>query len=249
MPTPVYDFTWKGQSAHDAFGVETLALGSVCVAERRDDSAAVAGRSGLVHRWDGAVEEVDQTLTVYLPYAQPGRTVAPFSQIRAWLKGYGRLTLSTEPGYYRLARLTDLIALDPVVDGFEDLKGAVIFRCDPYLYYASVPAQTLTEAGFLTNPGTAAAAPTIRVNATGDIDLMIGGQTVLLTDLTGAIILDCAAQEAYSEDANGLKTNLNDRMAGDFPLLKPGANAISWSLGEGAALTSVVINPAWRDEM
>ena len=150
MPTPVYDFTWKGQSAHDVYGVEeTLALGSVCVAERRDDSAAVAGRSGLVHRWDGAVEEVDQTLTVYLPYAQPGRTVAPFSQIRAWLKGYGRLTLSTEPGYYRLARLTDLIALDPVVDGFEDLKGQVIFRCDPYLYYTSAPAQTLTEAGFL----------------------------------------------------------------------------------------------------
>ena len=248
MPTPVYDFTWKGQSAHDVYGVETLALGSVCVAERRDDSAAVAGRSGLVHRWDGAVEEVDQTLTVYLPYAQPGRTVAAFSQIRAWLKGYGRLTLSTEPGYYRLARLADLIALDPVVEGFEDLKGQVIFRCDPYLYYTSAPAQTLAEAGFLTNPGTAAAAPTIRVNATGDIDLMIGGQTVLLTDLTGAIILDCAAQEAYSEDANGLKTNLNDRMAGDFPLLKPGANAISWSLGEGAALTSVVITPNWRDE-
>lgn len=248
MPTPVYDFTWKGQSAHDAFGVETLALGSVCVAERRDDSAAVAGRSGLVHRWDGAVEEVDQTLTVYLPYAQPGRTVAAFAQVRAWLKGYGRLTLSTEPGYYRLARLTDLIALDPVVEGFEDLKGQVIFRCDPYLYYTSAPAQTLTEAGFLTNPGTAAAAPTIRVNATGDIDLMIGGQTVLLTDLTGAIILDCAAQEAYSEDANGLKTNLNDHMAGDFPLLKPGANAVSWSLGEGAALTSVVITPNWRDE-
>lgn len=248
MPTPVYDFTWKGQSAHDAFGVETLALGSVCVAERRDDSAAVAGRSGLVHRWDGAVEEVDQTLTVYLPYAQPGRTVAAFAQVRAWLKGYGRLTLSTEPGRYRLARITDLIALDPVVEGFEDLKGQVIFRCDPYLYYTSAPAQTLTEAGFLTNPGTAAAAPTIRVNATGDIDLMIGGQTVLLTDLTGAIILDCAAQEAYSEDENGLKTNLNDHMAGDFPLLKPGANAVSWSLGEGAALTSVVITPNWRDE-
>ena len=248
MPTPVYDFTWKGQSAHDAFGVETLAMGSVCVAERRDDPAAVAGRSGLVHRWDGAVEEVDQTLTVYLPYAQPGRAVAPFSQIRAWLKGYGRLTLSTEPGRYRLARITDLIALDPVVEGFEDLKGQVIFRCDPYLYYTSAPAQTLAEAGFLTNPGTAAAAPTIRVNATGDIDLMIGGQTVLLTDLTGAIILDCAAQEAYSEDENGLKTNLNDHMAGDFPLLKPGANAVSWSLGEGAALTSVVITPNWRDE-
>lgn len=248
MPTPVYDFTWKGQSAHDVYGVETLALGSVCVAERRDDSAAVAGRSGLVHRWDGAVEEVDQTLTVYLPYAQPGRTVAPFSQIRAWLKGYGRLTLSTEPGYYRLARLTDLIALDPVVEGFEDLKGAVNFRCDPYLYHVSAPAQTLTAAAILTNPGTAAAAPTLTVTATGDVDLLIGGQTVLLTDLTGSIVLDCAAQEAYSVDASGVMTNLNDHMAGDFPLLKPGANAISWSLGEDAALTSVAITPNWRDE-
>ena len=183
MPTPVYDFTWKGQSAHDVYGVETLALGSVCVAERRDDSAAVAGRSGLVHRWDGAVEEVEQTVTLYLPYAQPGRTVAAFAQVRAWLKGYGRLTLSTEPGSYRLARITDLIALDPVVEGFDDLKGQVIFRCDPYLYHVSAPAQTLTAAAILTNPGTAAAAPTLTVTATGDVDLLIGGQNKTTTSL------------------------------------------------------------------
>lgn len=248
MATPVYDFSWKDKSAHDDFGVETLSLGSTCVAERRDETKTVAGRSGLVHDWDGATEEIDQTITVYLPYAQSGARTAAFSQVRAWLKGYGRLALSTEPGRYRMARITDLIALDPVVEGFDDLKGQIIFRCEPWLYHDDAPAQTLTEGAVVTNPGSAESAPKITVNATGDVDLMIAGQTVLLTDLTGRIILDCAAQEAYDEDENGLKTSLNDRMSGDFPMLKPGANTVSWSLGEDAALTSVEIEPHWRDE-
>lgn len=248
MATPVYDFSWKDKSAHDDFGVETLSLGSTCVAERRDSTKTVAGRSGLAHDWDGATEEIDQTITVYLPYSQSGSNTAAFAQVRAWLKGYGKLALSTEPGRYRMARITDLIALDPVVEGFDDLKGQIIFRCAPYLYHASAPAQTLTEGAVITNPGSAESAPKITVNATGDVDLMIAGQTVLLTDLTGRIILDCAAQEAYDEDENGLKTSLNDRMSGDFPMLKPGANTVSWSLGEDAALTSVEIEPHWRDE-
>ena len=44
-------------------------------------------------------------------------------------------------------------------------------------------------------------------------------------------------QEAYQG-----KTLLNDKMEGDFPVLKPGTNLISWSGG----VTRLVIQPNWR---
>ena len=75
----------------------------------------------------------------------------------------------------------------------------------------------------------------------------LGGQTVLLHGLSGQIVLDCALQEAYIL-SNGVYTNLNARMTGDFPLLPEGNVAVNWSLGDGASFESIVIQPRWRDE-
>lgn len=243
---PVYDFCWKGQSAFSDFGIVTLSVGSTVIAERRDDPQTVPGRSGLVHDQDGAVEEIDRQVTIYLPYEQGG-TVAALSAVRAWLKGYGALTLSTIPNRYMMAWITDQVALEPVVEGFAELKGGVIFRCDPYLYHTSVQPITLTAAGNVNNPGTAPAAPVITVDAVGDIDLMIGMQTILLTGLIGPIIVNSLVQEAYATE-NGQLVNLNNRMAGDFPTLPPGITAVSWAVGENSSLTGITIEPYWRDE-
>lgn len=248
MSEPIYDFTWKGKSAHADFGVEVLEISSTVIAERRDETHVIAGRSGLLHDQDGAVEEIEQCLKIYLPYEQSGANTLPFPMIRRWLKGYGKLTLSTLPNRYMMAYITDMIGLEPVMQGFGDLQGSIIFRCAPWLYHADAPEITLTEAAVLENPGDAPATPIITVNATGDIDLMIGSQTVLLHSLDGQIILNCAAQEAYIQDENEDYTNLNAHMTGDFPLLGVGSVPISWSLGDDATLESIIIDPRWRDE-
>jgi len=44
-------------------------------------------------------------------------------------------------------------------------------------------------------------------------------------------------KEAYKGN-----TLMNDHMSGDFPVLKPGLNAISWS----GNVTSVIVKPNWR---
>lgn len=245
--TPVYNFTWRGEDAFADHGVCVMKIGSSAIAERRDQSQAIAGRSGLVHMQDGAVEEVERSLKLYLPYGQGG-AVSSIQTIRKWLKGYGQLSISTLPGRYMMAYITDMIDFAPLVEGFADLQGDVIFRCAPYLYHKNAPAITLTSPAVKNNPGDAPAAPRITVNATGDIDLMIGGQTVLLNALTGQIILDSEAQEAYVQNTGGGYASMNAHMAGDFPLIQPGSFAVSWSLGEGATLTSVKIEPRWRDE-
>ena len=79
--------------------------------------------------------------------------------------------------------------------------------------------------------------PVITVYGTGDITLMVGTTIVELEGITGSITLDSELQEAYSGT-----TGMNSAMSGEFPLLKPGMNAISWS-GE---VSKVEIQPRWR---
>ena len=66
---------------------------------------------------------------------------------------------------------------------------------------------------------------------------MVGTTIVELTDITGSIVIDSALQEAYIGN-----TLMNDHMSGDFPVLKPGQNAISWS----GTVTRMVVKPNWR---
>ena len=79
--------------------------------------------------------------------------------------------------------------------------------------------------------------PVVTVYGTGDITLMVGTTIVELEGITGSITLDSELQESYTGT-----TSMNSAMSGEFPLLKPGMNAISWS-GE---VSKVEIQPRWR---
>ena len=66
---------------------------------------------------------------------------------------------------------------------------------------------------------------------------MVGTTIVGLTDISEGIVIDSVLQEAYLGN-----TLMNDHMSGEFPVLRPGMNAISWT-GEVAR---VVVRPNWR---
>ena len=60
---------------------------------------------------------------------------------------------------------------------------------------------------------------------------------VELEDIEDSITLNSVIQEAYQGEML-----LNEKMEGDFPILKPGNNLISWS-GE---VSRLVVEPNWR---
>ena len=66
---------------------------------------------------------------------------------------------------------------------------------------------------------------------------MVGTIIVELDGIMDSITLDTPLMEAYK----GV-TSMNSNMSGDFPVLAPGANAISWT----GNVTKVVIQPNWR---
>ena len=115
---------------------------------------------------------------------------------------------------------------------------AVNFRCYPFFYADAASDITVTTSGtIITNPGSVYSEPILTVTGSGDITLMVGTTIVELTDISGNIVIDSALQEAYKGT-----TLMNDHMSGDFPVLKPGQNAVSWS----GNVMRVVVRPNWR---
>ena len=97
-------------------------------------------------------------------------------------------------------------------------------------------AHTITDVLDITNPGGVASEPVITVYGYGEITLMVG-MTITGLEIADKITLDTPLMEAYVG-----ATSMNSCMSGDFPLLLPGKNAVSWS----GNVSKVEIQPNWR---
>ncbi|HUM61128.1 MAG TPA: phage tail protein, partial [Clostridia bacterium] len=163
---------------------------------------------------------------------------AQIPAIAAWLKGSGTVTFANRTGGYYKARIANQIPFEKVLRGNPHCAFAVNFRCFPFWYQEDAATITVTTSGtMVTNPGSVYAEPILTVYGSGDITLMVGTTIVELENISGSIVLDCALQEAYLGS-----TLMNEHMTGEFPVLKPGANAISWT----GTVTKVVVKPNWR---
>ena len=126
----------------------------------------------------------------------------------------------------------------PVITDLLDTLRANLDRCVGMAANMIGVRKRITTSGtIVTNPGSVYSEPKITLTGSGNITLMVGTTIVELTDITGSIVIDSALQEAYIGN-----TLMNDHMSGDFPVLKPGQNAISWS----GNVTRVVVRPNWR---
>lgn len=230
-------FTWKGVSS-DAMGVVVTRLPPIVVAAKRDEAVVVPGRSGVMHLWDGAWDEVLLSVECYLPYEQGG-SVAGAAQLAAWLTGLDWLTLSDRPGLRFRARLIDQIAMTPLVAGFSDRLFSLSFWADPFGYEAVPTVISASSAFTLVNPGSVFSEPVIELTATGDVTLTIGEKTLVLEDVPGSQVIDVAAGLIYHGDQN-LSASAE---TGDWPLTIPtGASEVRWT----GDVTGIIVKPNWR---
>ncbi len=92
-----------------------------------------------------------------------------------------------------------------------------------------------------TNPGTIVSLPNIKVIGSGSGSLTVNGQSVSFSDIDGTVTLDSTVQETYQDTGTELISK-NSTKTGDYPVLLPGDNAVSFSGG----ITSLEITPNWR---
>ncbi len=226
-------FIWNGVDCRTK-GIHVSELPPITIPLERSKQTNVPGRPGSLTQLEGDDVYDDMILTATCFIADPAQIPA----IAAWLKGKGTVTFANRTGGHYNARIANQIPFEKVLRGNPHCSFAVNFRCYPFWYQENVSDVTITTSGdTITNPGSVYSEPLITVYGSGNITLMVGTTIVELTNVSSSIVLDCALKEAYKGT-----TLMNDHMSGDFPVLKPGLNAVSWS----GNVTSVVISPRWR---
>ena len=226
-------FIWNGVDCRTK-GIHVSELPPITIPLERSKQTNVPGRPGSLTQLEGDDIYDDMILTATCFIADPAQIPA----IAAWLKGKGTVTFANRTGGHYNARIANQIPFEKVLRGNPHCSFAVNFRCYPFWYQENVSDVTITTSSdTITNPGSVYSEPLITVYGSGNITLMIGTTIVELTNVSSSIVLDCALKEAYKGTAL-----MNDHMSGDFPVLKPGLNGISWS----GNVTSIVISPRWR---
>ena len=221
-------FIWNGVDCRTK-GIHVSELPPITIPLERSKQTNVPGRPGSLTQLEGDDVYDDMILTATCFIADPAQIPA----IAAWLKGKGTVTFANRTGGYYKARIANQIPFEKVLRGNPHCTFAVNFW-----YQENVSDVTITTSGdTITNPGSVYSEPLITVYGSGNITLMVGTTIVELTDVSSSIVLDCALKEAYKGT-----TLMNDHMSGDFPVLKPGLNAVSWS----GNVMRIVIKPNWR---
>ena len=149
------------------------------------------------------------------------------------------MTFANRPGGFYHARVSNQIPFEKILRGNPHRSFAVNFRCSPPFWYVNNPAEVTISNGsaVVVNPGSVYSEPIFHFYGSGDITLIVNDTFIELEGIEDSIVLNSVIQEAYQGE-----TLLNDKMEGDFPVLKPGNNLISWS----GDVSRVVIAPNWR---
>lgn len=226
-------FSWNGKKCTE-YGIHVLEQPPITIPAERATFTNVPGRPGSLTTLEGDDVYDDLILTAQCMISNPNN----IHTIASYLKGSGKVAFANRPGGFYFARIVNQIPFEKILRGNPHLSFAVNFRCQPFWYQENVPMETLTAStSLLNNPGSVYSEPTITVYGSGEITLMVGTQIVELTDIEDSITLNTSLMEAYKGDLS-----MNSCMSGEFPVLTPGANAISWS----GNVTKVEVQPNWR---
>ena len=205
--------------------------------QRSVEKQTVPGRSGDLLIDTGAYGNYTQEYDVWFREKRP--TIQAARGIAMWLMaktGYVRLEDSYDPDVYRMAVFSG--PLD--VENWMLLRGraTLSFDCKPQRYLKQGEFAVNVQSGQKMGNPWMPALPLIKITGTGNGQLVVGNSQVSISDMTGAITLDCDVQNAYNGTLN---LNNNITIIGGWPVLEPGQTAISFSGG----ITAVEITPRW----
>lgn len=244
------DMSWRGVLASE-MGVIVLEPVAYKRPELRRETVVVPGKSGnLTIKQEDAYECV-----VYAP-ALAILPRANKQSVYDWLRGHGKVSFGSIPGVEYDAVLTGEMDCTELIPGHPAWYETMIptFECQPW-QYPLIPDPDIvctTDADYEQerwNPGNAAAAPLISVDATPEsiLTIRIGdrGCTINVPASEAesvTVILDCDAEVAYTSEGISLGT----AMTGDFPKVEPGYWTIQCD-AENGTVNSTTIQLRWRN--
>ena len=142
--------------------------------------------------------------------------------IYEWLGGAGKLIFSNRPDIYYKAICVETIT--PEFLGVEAYTMQITFTCKPFKYATSNDPITLNTPQTLKVGGSYPSAPIYKIYGSGNISLIVNGETLQIKDVSEHIVIDTNRLIAYKGD-----TVLVNKTVGQYPMLGVGDNSISWT--------------------
>ena len=211
-------FEWNGVRCTE-YGIYVSEQPPITMPQERSTQTKIPGRPGSLTTLEGDDVYDDLTLTATCFIRDPALIPA----IASWLKGSGTVTFANRPWGFYHARIVNQIPFEKILRGNP--------HCNPD------EVTITTSSAVVVNPGSVYSEPIIHVYGSGDFTLIVNDTFIELEGIENGIVLNSVIQEAYQGE-----TLLNEKMEGDFPVLKPGNNLISWS----GDVSRLVIVPNWR---
>lgn len=233
----VKNFFLFGEKNSKDFGITVEYCPPFGTGQRSVEKQSVPGRNGDLLIDTGAYSNYTQQYEVWFKGKKP--TIQVARSIAFWLMsqtGYIRLEDSYDPDVYRMACFAGPFDVENwmLVRGRATLE----FDCKPQRYLKQGEFSISVESGQTIGNQWMPALPMIQISGTGNGQLAVGSSQVNITDMTGAITLDCDVQNAYSGTLN---LNNNITITRGWPVLATGQTSISFSGG----ITAVEITPRW----
>lgn len=183
--------------------------------QKRIDTYTIDGRNGFLSIDRGTYEPFSLQVECH------AKETANFDEIKAFLDGYGVISLDGEREY--TAIVNNAIPFEKV----QMFKSFVVqFMVNPIAH--DITATTinlltgLTDGKFTITGTYTDIEPTITITCSGDVSITINNKTFTLDDADGTYILDCQNKVITKNDLNA-----SSIMSGDFPIFKNGENAVS----------------------
>ena len=179
------------------------------------ETYSVAGRNGFLSIDRGTYQPFSVQVECHTS------ETANFDEIKAFLDGYGTLSLDNEREY--TAIINNAIPFEKV----QMFKSFVVqFMVNPIAHDITPTTINLltglTDGKFTITGTYTDIEPTITITCSGDVSITINNKTFTLDDADGTYILDCQNKVITK---SGL--NASSIMSGDFPIFKNGENAVS----------------------
>lgn len=202
--------------------------------EQDTEHIEVRGRNGSLTKKYG-FKDIEYKLT--FDFLEDVNFKQAFRQAKQVIFNATKLSFDDDPEIYY--KIKSVSIEDAANDIAEYGSFTVTFTLDPFAY-EETDIITVSQQTTLNNPGYEAA-PYIKCYAAGNGNIYLGEQVIAIKDINGTIEMDSELMNAYRND-DGLITNLNNHMIGDFLLIPPGSSTISFD----GAISKLEIDPRWR---
>lgn len=223
---------WNGKDSRDIDGLIICDLPPISKPKMRTKITTIDGRDGSIVDELG-YESYTKRITIGITKTND------LDKIIKYFTGKGEIIFSNEPDKYYKVQINNNIDYNRLI---RYKKATIVFYTEPFKYKYREPKFTLNITNqtsyMITNQGLENSKPIITLYGSGDVTFTLNGVDVFTVNIdSDYITIDSEKQEAYK---NG--TLKNRKMNGDFPLLKPGINTITWT----GTLTKIIVDPKSR---